>query len=52
VAEEESIQYKLFSAMPVYFMENGDVYYYKCDGTVQKVDNVAAFKSSQNIMAI
>jgi quercetin dioxygenase-like cupin family protein len=52
LAEEESVQYKLFSAMPVYFMENGDVFFYKCDGTVCKID---AAKSpvfpAQNIMA-
>jgi quercetin dioxygenase-like cupin family protein len=47
-AEEESIQYKYFSAIPVYFMEDGDVFYYKCDGTVEKN---APGKTLQNIMA-
>ncbi len=53
VAEEESIQYKLFSAMPVYFLENGDVFYYKYDGTVEKIDhaNAKAKFSVQNIMS-
>ena len=52
-AEEESIQYKLFSAMPVYFMENGDVFYYKYDGTVEKIEKKqSTVFPSQNIMAI
>ena len=49
VADEESVQYKFFSAMPVYFMEDGQVYYYQYDGTVQKLDKGA---TSQNIMAM
>lgn len=48
-AEEESVQYKFFSAVPVYFMENGDVYYYKNDGAVEKS---APGKSQQNILAL
>jgi mannose-6-phosphate isomerase-like protein (cupin superfamily) len=53
VAEEESIQYKLFSAMPVYFMENGEVYHYKYDGTVVRLEpGSPKALSSQNIMAI
>jgi ChrR Cupin-like domain len=47
-AEEESIQYKFFSAVPVYFMENGDVFFYRHDGTVEKS---APGKAVQNIMA-
>lgn len=52
-AEVESVQYKFFSAMPVYFLENGDVFYYRCDGTVEKVESTTASKTltAQNIMA-
>jgi hypothetical protein len=52
VAEEESIQYKFFSAMPVYFMENGDVFFYKYDGTVVKLDAGSKGLASQNIMTV
>jgi quercetin dioxygenase-like cupin family protein len=49
LAEEDSIQFKVFSAVPVYFLENGDVYYYKCDGTVEKADKDRF--SAQNIIS-
>jgi hypothetical protein len=48
VAEEESVQYKLFSSIPIYFMDGGDVFYYQYDGTVQKFD--VNTSPAQNIM--
>jgi hypothetical protein len=31
---EESIQFKMFSSVPVYFLENGDAFIYRTDGTM------------------
>jgi len=33
IGEEESIQYKYFSAVPVYLLKDGTTYIYQCDGT-------------------
>lgn len=51
-AEEEAVQYKLFSAMPVYFLEDGQVFYYKYDGSVERADTKGLGASSPNIMSI
>ncbi|MDX8354850.1 cupin domain-containing protein [Cognatiyoonia sp. IB215182] len=51
-AEEDSIQYKFFSATPVYIMEDGRFYYYRTDGTVVDGGNTDIKHSAENIMSI
>ena len=51
-AEEESIQYKFFSATPVYFLRDGSGYVHREDGRVTAFDDAAFHEATriQNLL--
>ncbi|WJY23042.1 hypothetical protein QTA57_08195 [Fontisubflavum oceani] len=51
-AVEDSIQYKLFSATPMYIMEDKEMYCYKTDGTVVRIGDADCDTSCENMIMI
>lgn len=51
-AIEDSIQYKFFSATPLYIMEDKEIYFYRTDGTVVKAGTADCDTKKANLIML